>query len=220
MTNRIKSEPITDVRIHPNTKPIVASVFRNNDKRNFDVHNPFKFTNFRITELDELGPIIQKKKNSVVKDLMTYLSKRYESLKKIHKGLGIQSARPASVPEQASSQTSGRKRKHMKLEPEVKVPGLECNRSLPEGIPFVNNMVIEEPEYGIFFTDVFGDQAFQRWDDIHKVGMDSLISYMVMASMVKTEDNARFSLKLKKLIVEHPDQEKLKSKKVVLEALG
>ncbi|GJZ57625.1 hypothetical protein Tco_0613119, partial [Tanacetum coccineum] len=41
-------------------------------------------------------------------------------------------------------------------------------------IPLSNNMVIEEPEYGIFFTDVFGDQAFQRWNDIHKVGVDSL----------------------------------------------
>ncbi|GKC08954.1 hypothetical protein Tco_1000564 [Tanacetum coccineum] len=75
MTNKIKPEPITDVRIHPNTKPIIASVFRNNDKRNFDVHQPFKFSNFGITELDELGLIIQKKKNSVVKDLMTSLSK-------------------------------------------------------------------------------------------------------------------------------------------------
>nr|GEV44190.1 hypothetical protein [Tanacetum cinerariifolium] len=42
-------------------------------------------------------------------------------------------------------------------------------RSLPKGVPFVNNMVMEEPEYGIFFNDVFGDQAFQRWNDIHKV---------------------------------------------------
>nr|GEZ15687.1 retrovirus-related Pol polyprotein from transposon TNT 1-94 [Tanacetum cinerariifolium] len=86
----------------------------NNGKRNFDVHQPFKFTDFGITELDELG----------------------------------------------------RKRKHMELEPEVKVPGLKCNRSLPEGVPFTNNMVIEEPEYETFFTDVFGDQAFQRWNDI------------------------------------------------------
>ncbi|GKB69149.1 retrovirus-related pol polyprotein from transposon TNT 1-94 [Tanacetum coccineum] len=160
MTNKIKPEPITDVRIHPNTKPIVASVFRNNDKRNFNVHNPFKFTDFGMTKLDELGPTIQKKKNSFVKDLMISLSKRYERLKEISKELGIQSALPASIPEQASSQTSGRKRKHMELEPEVKVPGLECNRSLPKGVPFVNNMVIEEPEYGIFFTDVFGDHAF------------------------------------------------------------
>ncbi|GKC36455.1 retrovirus-related pol polyprotein from transposon TNT 1-94 [Tanacetum coccineum] len=81
---------------------------------------------------------------------------------KIPEELGIQSALPTQVPKQASSQTSGRKRKHMELEPKVKVYGLECDRSLPGGVPFVNNMVIEEPEYGIFFTDVFGDQAFQR----------------------------------------------------------
>ncbi|GKE21862.1 hypothetical protein Tco_1433374 [Tanacetum coccineum] len=61
---------------------------------------------------------------------------------------------------------------------------------------FLLSMVIEEPEYGIFFTDVF-----------------------VMASIIKTPQNARFSLKLKKLIVEHPDQEKLQSKKVKLEAV-
>nr|GEX21712.1 retrovirus-related Pol polyprotein from transposon TNT 1-94 [Tanacetum cinerariifolium] len=78
----------------------------------------------------------------------------------------------------------------------------------------------KEPEYRIFFTYVFGDQAFQRWIDIHKVGVDYLVSYLVMASMIKTQENARFSLKLRKLIVDHPDQEKLKSKKVKLEALG
>ncbi|GJV58766.1 hypothetical protein Tco_1464866 [Tanacetum coccineum] len=49
---------------------------------------------------------------------------------------------------------------------------------------------------------------------------ESLVSYLVMASMVKTEENARFSLKLRKFIADHPDQEKLKSKKVKLEALG
>ncbi|GJS42634.1 hypothetical protein Tco_0567677 [Tanacetum coccineum] len=220
MTNRIMPEPITNVRIHLNTKPIVASVFKNNDKKNFDFHQAFRFSYFGITELDELGPIIQKKKNSVVKDLMTSLSQRYERLKKIPKELGIQSALPAPVLEQASSQTSIRKRKHMELEPEVKVPGLECNRSLPEEVPFVNYMVIEETKYRIFFIDVFSDQAFQRWDDIHKVGIDSLVSYLVMASMVKTKENARFSLKLRKMIVDHPDQDKLKSKKVKLEALG
>nr|GEU84719.1 retrovirus-related Pol polyprotein from transposon TNT 1-94 [Tanacetum cinerariifolium] len=162
MTNRIKPEPISDVKIHPNTKPIIASVYRNNDKRNFDVHSPFKFTDFRITELDELGPIIQKKKNYVVNDLMISLSKRYERLKKIPEELRIQSALPALVPEQVSSQTLGRKRKHMELEPKIKVPMLECNNSLPESVPFVNNMVIKEPKYGICFTYVFGDQAFQR----------------------------------------------------------
>ncbi|GKE34338.1 hypothetical protein Tco_1453660 [Tanacetum coccineum] len=112
------------------------------------------------------------------------------------------------------------KRKHMELEPEIKIPGLECNQALPEKFLFVNNMVIEEPEYGIFFTDEFGDQAFQRWSDINKVGMEALVSYLVAASMVQSPENARFSMKLKKLIAEHPDQEKLKPKKVKLEALG
>nr|GEV77697.1 hypothetical protein [Tanacetum cinerariifolium] len=53
-----------------------------------------------------------------------------------------------------------RKRTRMKLEPEICIPALECNMILPEGMPFVNNMVIEELEYGMFFTDVFGDEAF------------------------------------------------------------
>ncbi|GKA62504.1 hypothetical protein Tco_0762023 [Tanacetum coccineum] len=77
--------------------------YMNNDIRNFDIHQPFRFSDFEITELDELGPIRQKKKNSVVKDLMTSLSKRYERLKKVPEELGIQSALPALVPEQASS---------------------------------------------------------------------------------------------------------------------
>ncbi|GJW67130.1 hypothetical protein Tco_0121554 [Tanacetum coccineum] len=50
----------------------------------------------------------------------------------------------------------------MELEPEICIPALECNMSLPEGVPFVNNMVIEEPEYGIFFIDVFGDEFLQK----------------------------------------------------------
>ncbi|GJR74295.1 ribonuclease H-like domain-containing protein [Tanacetum coccineum] len=39
-----------------------------------------------------------------------------------------------------------------------------------------------------------------------------------MASMIKTSKNARFCLKLKKLIAKHPDEEKLQSKKVKLES--
>nr|GEW83582.1 hypothetical protein [Tanacetum cinerariifolium] len=128
----------------------------------------------------------------VVKDLMNSLSQRYERLTQIPRKLGIQSALPA--PKQAPSQTSGRKQKHMELKPETRIPGLECNRALPKNVSFINNMVIKEPEYEIFFTNEFGDQAFQRWSDIDKVGM--------------------------KLIAEYPDQEKLKSKKVKLEALG
>nr|GEW32274.1 hypothetical protein [Tanacetum cinerariifolium] len=129
MINRIKPETITDVKIYCNTKHVVLSIYMNNNKRNFDVYDPFKFTDFRITKL---GQIIQKKKNFIVKDLMTSLSKRYERLKKFFEELRIQPAQPASVPEQASSQTLGRKRKHMELEPEDKVLGLECNQSLPK----------------------------------------------------------------------------------------
>ncbi|GKD68861.1 hypothetical protein Tco_1322951, partial [Tanacetum coccineum] len=57
--------------------------------------------------------------------------------------LGIQSVLPAPIPEQALSKSSGRKRKHMDLESETKVPRLECDMSLPKGVPFVNNMVIK-----------------------------------------------------------------------------
>ncbi|GJV07642.1 hypothetical protein Tco_1345298 [Tanacetum coccineum] len=93
----------------------------------------------------------------------------------------------------------------MELEPEIKIPGLECNRTLLENVSFVNNMVIEEPEYVIFFTDEFGDQAFQRWSDINKVGMEALVFITCSVSMVQSPENARFNMKLKKLIAEHPD---------------
>ncbi|GJY73164.1 hypothetical protein Tco_0477595 [Tanacetum coccineum] len=47
-----------------------------------------------------------------------------------------------------------------------------------------------------------------------------LSSKSTIASMVKSPKNARFNMKLRKLIAEHLDQEKLQSKKVKLEALG
>lgn len=74
----------------------------------------------------------------------------------------------------------------MDLETEIRVPGLKCNMNLPGGVPFENNRVIEEPEYGIFFMDVFGDQAFQRWSDIDKVDIEFLVSYLVCASLVNS----------------------------------
>ncbi|GJX17550.1 hypothetical protein Tco_0218382 [Tanacetum coccineum] len=39
-----------------------------------------------------------------------------------------------------------RKRKHQELELEIRIPGLEFNRSLPEGVLLVNNLVIEHLE--------------------------------------------------------------------------
>ncbi|GJR71715.1 hypothetical protein Tco_0084080 [Tanacetum coccineum] len=161
---------------------------RSTDDRNFDVHKPFAFGDFGISVLDELREIIPKKKNAVVKDLMNSLSRRYKRIRKIPKDLGVKSAlpTPAYTPEQASSRSSRKKRKHMELKPEIRIPGLECNRALPENVPFVNNMVIKEPEYRIFFTDEFGDRAFQRWSDIGKEGMESLVSYLIAASMVQS----------------------------------
>ncbi|GJZ38268.1 retrovirus-related pol polyprotein from transposon TNT 1-94 [Tanacetum coccineum] len=196
ISSRLKPDKITDIRIHQKTKPVVITVIKGTDGRTFDVHNPFAFGNFGISKLDELREIIPKKKNAVVKDLMNFLSRRYKSFKKIPEELEIPSALPTLVPEQSSSKSSRRKRKHMELEPEIKIPGLECNQALLENVSFVNNMVIEEPLYGIFFTDEFA------------------------ASMVKSPENARFNMKLKKLIAEHPDLDKLKSKKLKLEALG
>nr|GEU97128.1 hypothetical protein [Tanacetum cinerariifolium] len=81
---------------------------------------------------------------------------------KIPEELGIKSALLAPAPEEASFKSSRKKRKHMELEPKIKIPGLECNQTLPKHVPFVNNMVIEEHEHEIFFTDEFDDQAFQR----------------------------------------------------------
>ncbi|GKB51722.1 hypothetical protein Tco_0902475 [Tanacetum coccineum] len=92
--------------------------------------------------------------------------------------------------------------------------------SLPKGVPFVNNMIIEEPEYGIYFIDVFGDECFQRWSDINKVDVETLISYLVTASNILTPENARFCQKLKGFIAKHLDQEKLQSKRVKLESVG
>nr|GEV70872.1 uncharacterized mitochondrial protein AtMg00810-like [Tanacetum cinerariifolium] len=189
-----KKSQDTEHEIHPKTKPVVITVYRGIDSRNFNVYKPFLFGAFGISKLDELREIIPMKKNTVVKDLMNSLSRRYKRLRQILEELGIQSALPD--PKQAPSQTSGRKHKHIELEPETRIPGLKCNRTLLKNVLFVNNMVIQEPKDGIFFTNEFA------------------------ASMVKSPENARFNMKLKKLIVKHPDQEKLKSKKVKLEALG
>ncbi|GKF41265.1 hypothetical protein Tco_0124607, partial [Tanacetum coccineum] len=57
-SSRLKPKTITDIHIYPNTKPVIVIVFRGNDQRNFNVSNPFKFGDFRVIKLDELGPII------------------------------------------------------------------------------------------------------------------------------------------------------------------
>ncbi|GJT13778.1 hypothetical protein Tco_0860820 [Tanacetum coccineum] len=171
-SNRLKSKTIIDIDIYPNTKPVVITVYRGTDRRKFDVHNPFNFSEFGVTKLDELGPIIQKK-NKVVGELMTSLGKRYDRLNVIPEELGISSS--------------------------LLAPG--------------------QPKNGLFFIDVFGNEAFQRMSDIHKVDVDVLLTYLVLASNITTPANQRFCLALRSLIKSQPDKEKLKSKRVKLEVL-
>ncbi|GJU47680.1 hypothetical protein Tco_1217235 [Tanacetum coccineum] len=82
-TSRRKPETITDILIHPNTKHVAITVYSGNDRRNFEVHIPFRFGDFGITEWDEVNEIILKKKNKVVVELMTSLGKKYDRLKVI-----------------------------------------------------------------------------------------------------------------------------------------
>ncbi|GJV17486.1 hypothetical protein Tco_1362809 [Tanacetum coccineum] len=109
----------------PETKLVVITVYRGTDGRNFDVHRAFVFGAFGISELDELREIIPKKKNAIVHDLMNSLSQRYERIRKIPEELRIKSTLPAPTPEQASSQSSRKKRKHMELKPETRIPRVE-----------------------------------------------------------------------------------------------
>ncbi|GJR64726.1 hypothetical protein Tco_0010791 [Tanacetum coccineum] len=58
-------------------------------------------------------------------------------------------------------------------------------------------------------------------NSLSRSGMEApCVHILVAASKFHYSENARFNMKLKKLIDEHPDLEKLKSKKVKLEALG
>ncbi|GKB37943.1 hypothetical protein Tco_0882885 [Tanacetum coccineum] len=123
----------------------------------------------------------QDAEHQVLKGEHSQIAKRAMELKKKM----IQSTFPAF--EQSPFESLGRKRKHMELEHKIKVPRLECNKSLLEGVQLVNNMVIEEPEYGIFFTNVFSDQAFY-------------------------DVNAMFSHEARMWICETPDQEIVKIK--------
>nr|GEX86420.1 hypothetical protein [Tanacetum cinerariifolium] len=63
----LKPEPITDIKNHPKTKPVIITVYKGTDGKNFDVYKPFLFGAFGICKLDELREIIPKKKNEVDK---------------------------------------------------------------------------------------------------------------------------------------------------------
>ncbi|GKB24047.1 hypothetical protein Tco_0863448 [Tanacetum coccineum] len=113
----LKLEKITDIHIHPNTKPVAITAIKNNDQRNFDVHKPFKFGDFDVTEWDKLGAIIPKNKNKVVEEPITSLSKKYKRLKEIPGELIINPSLPPH--EQVTSLSSSIKRKALELEPEA-----------------------------------------------------------------------------------------------------
>ncbi|GJX79240.1 hypothetical protein Tco_0327389 [Tanacetum coccineum] len=68
-----------------------------------------------------------------------------------------------------------RKSKAIELEPETYIAGVHCNRKLPKGVEFVKNLVIEEPQHGLFFIEAFGEETFQRVSDIHNVETETLL---------------------------------------------
>ncbi|GKD03616.1 hypothetical protein Tco_1178590 [Tanacetum coccineum] len=74
--------------------------------------------------------------------------------------------------------------------------------------------------YGLLSVDVFGDEAFQRVNDVHKVETETLLGYKMMALNVKSLENQRFMALMDRVIVERLDKDKLISKKVKLGALG
>ncbi|GJT39327.1 hypothetical protein Tco_0939192 [Tanacetum coccineum] len=157
-TIRRNPEKITDIHIHPKSTPVAITVYRDNDIRNFKYNKEFKFGNFILSEWDELGSIFPTKSNKCMGDLMNSLSKKFEGLKRISNSLEINKS--LLLPEQDPLLPSNRKRKAMELKPETYIVGLHCNCTLLKGVSFMNNKVTEEPEHGLFFTDVFGDPSF------------------------------------------------------------
>ncbi|GJV64883.1 hypothetical protein Tco_1475711 [Tanacetum coccineum] len=80
--------------------------------------------------------------------------------------------------------------------------------------------MIEEPEHRLFFIDAFGEPTFQRMNDIHKMEIETLLGYKMMASNVKTAANQVFSVVMSKMIDDRPDKDKIMNMKVKLESLG
>nr|GEW52432.1 hypothetical protein [Tanacetum cinerariifolium] len=174
---KVVEEVASEFGVNPNAlrSKKASQEFLKQQDVEFKVHNPFRFGGFCITECDELSVIIPKKKNKVVGELMTSVRKKYERLNQIPSKLGISPSLPP--PKQTPSLASSRKRKTLELEPEVRIDGLECNRSLPEGIIFLNNKKIETLEHGIFFTNALDEQVFEMASDIHMVEVETVLGY-------------------------------------------
>ncbi|GKA02883.1 hypothetical protein Tco_0675664 [Tanacetum coccineum] len=98
----------------------------------------------------------------------------------------------------------------MELELETYIDGLDYNRKKPEGVKFVKNKVIEEPEFGLLFIDVFRDEAFhrerQRVSDVQKVKTATVLGYKMVAFYDKTLANLKFVTLMDNMISERPDK--------------
>ncbi|GKC71857.1 hypothetical protein Tco_1117740 [Tanacetum coccineum] len=135
---------------------VAITIYQDNDIRNFEYYKEFKFGDFSLSEWDELV-------------------KKYERLKRIVKTLGINESLP--LIKQDPSLPLNHKRKAIELEPETYIAGLHYNHTLPKGVEFVNNKVIDKSEHGLFFADVFGNPSFQRVSDIEKSKTEALPGY-------------------------------------------
>nr|GFA99664.1 protein kinase superfamily protein [Tanacetum cinerariifolium] len=65
----------------------------------------------------------------------------------------------------------------------------------------------------MLFIDVFGDEAFQKVYDIHKVETTALLGYKMMAYCDKTPANQKFVTLIDKMISERLDKHTLATKK-------
>nr|GFA70951.1 hypothetical protein [Tanacetum cinerariifolium] len=83
--HKVAKEDVVD----PKALQDSQGVYRGNDQRNFEVHDPYRFGSVKVIKWDELVPIIQNKKKKVVGELMTSLGKKYDKQKVTLRELGI-----------------------------------------------------------------------------------------------------------------------------------
>ncbi|PWA84580.1 concanavalin A-like lectin/glucanase domain-containing protein [Artemisia annua] len=213
MMTKSKGEgPITDILIYPFKKgePFGATVQRG--PRVNEVYTPFKLSDFGIKEWVMMGPILKKKKNKCIPELLGNLTKKYQELERVAKSLGID--------HQKALDSQGLVIPTHTQETEDFIAPLHCNRTPPVGVRFVPNKVIKEPEYGIFIIDELKEKAFQRVSDIHLVDTTTLLAYKMMALQFRSRENEEFMLLMDKMMNERPDKDILLTKKAKLELIG
>nr|GEZ14355.1 hypothetical protein [Tanacetum cinerariifolium]GEZ28772.1 hypothetical protein [Tanacetum cinerariifolium] len=97
-----------------------------------------------------MNAIILTKRNKSVKYLMTSLGNKFKRLKKILEELQLDESLP--LPKQDPSLPK-KKGKTMELELETYIASLYCNRKILKGVPFMNDLVIEQLDHGLFLID-------------------------------------------------------------------